>query len=113
MWLSRKLTCLKLQDRLVLDQFDGEAFAMSSQPTTDTIGAYEAKTHFSALLEKVEAGGEFTITKHGAPVARLVPIKKELSSTERREVIELWKARSKGLSLGGLKIGDLIHEGRR
>ena len=49
---------------------------MASIPTTDTIGAYEAKTHFSALLEKVEAGEEFTITKHGTPVARLVPIKK-------------------------------------
>jgi prevent-host-death family protein len=86
---------------------------MSSLPTTDTIGAYEAKTHFSALLEKVEAGEAFTITKHGTPVARLVPIKKELTSAERRKVIERWIERSKGLSLGGLKIRDLINEGRR
>jgi len=86
---------------------------MSSVPTTDTIGAYEAKTHFSALLEKVEAGEEFTITKHGTPVARLVPIKKQLTTAERRKVIERWIERSKGLSLGGLKIRDLINEGRR
>lgn len=86
---------------------------MSSMPTTDTIGAYEAKTHFSAILEKVEAGEEFTITKHGTPVARLVPIKKQLTTAERRKVIERWVERSKGLSLGGLKIRDLINEGRR
>ena len=86
---------------------------MASSPSTDTIGAYEAKTHFSALLEKVEAGEEFTITKHGTPVARLVPVKKELTPAERRKVIERWIERSKGLSLGGLKIRDLINEGRR
>jgi len=40
------------------------------------VGAYEAKTHLSELLEKVEAGEEITITKHGTPIARLVPIKK-------------------------------------
>ena len=48
------------------------------------VGAYEAKTHFSALLEKVEAGEEVTITKHGTPVARLVPIKKQTTQAERR-----------------------------
>ena len=86
---------------------------MSSLPATDTIGAYDAKTHFSALLEKVEAGEEFTITKHGTPVARLVPVKKERTEAERREVIERWLEKSKGLSLGGLKIRDLINEGRK
>ena len=86
---------------------------MSTTPTNDSIGAYEAKTHFSALLEKVEAGEAFTITKHGTPVARLVPIKKESTAAERREAIERIKKLSKGLSLGGLKIRDLINEGRR
>ena len=77
------------------------------------VGAYEAKTHFSALLEKVEAGEEVTITKHGTPVARLVPIKKQTTQAERRAAIERIKEMSKGLSLGGLKIRDLINEGRR
>lgn len=35
------------------------------------VGAYEAKTQFSALLERVAAGEEVIITKHGRPVARL------------------------------------------
>ena len=39
-----------------------------------TVGAFEAKTHFSALLERVAKGERFTITKHGAPVAYLVPV---------------------------------------
>ena len=37
------------------------------------IGAFEAKTHLSALLEAVEAGEEVLITRRGKPVARLVP----------------------------------------
>lgn len=40
---------------------------------TKTVGAFEAKTHFSALLEEIEQGREITITKHGRPVAKLVP----------------------------------------
>lgn len=38
------------------------------------VGAFEAKTHLSALLEAVEAGEEITITRRGKPVARLVPV---------------------------------------
>lgn len=37
------------------------------------VGAFEAKTHLSALLERVERGEEIVITRHGRPVARLVP----------------------------------------
>lgn len=33
----------------------------------------EAKSHFSALLAAVEAGEEIAITRHGRPVARLIP----------------------------------------
>lgn len=39
----------------------------------DTIGAFEAKTHFSELLERAARGEVIQITKHGHPVARLVP----------------------------------------
>jgi prevent-host-death family protein len=81
--------------------------------TANGIGAYEAKTHFSELLEKVESGEEITITRHGTPVARLVPIKKELTTAERREIIEKWINRPNKPTLGGLKIRDLINEGRR
>lgn len=39
-----------------------------------SVGAFEAKTHLSALLQRVENGEVVTITKHGRPVARLVPV---------------------------------------
>jgi prevent-host-death family protein len=81
--------------------------------TTNTIGAYDAKTHFSSLLERVVAGEEFTITKHGLPVAKLVPVKPQLTPAERQAIIDDWKENSKGLSLGGLSIRALIEEGRR
>jgi len=38
-----------------------------------TVGAYEAKTHLPKLLERVEKGETITITRHGKPVAVLVP----------------------------------------
>ena len=83
------------------------------QRGNNTVGAYEAKTHLSELLEKVEAGGEIIITKHGAPVAKLVPVKKEASAEQRASAIGRIQSLSAALSLGGLKINDLINEGRR
>lgn len=79
----------------------------------NTVGAYEAKTHLSELLEKVEAGEEITITKHGAPVAKLVPVRKDVSAEERAAAIGRIQQLSAGLSLCGLKIRELINEGRR
>lgn len=38
------------------------------------VGVHEAKTRFSALLRRVAAGEEITITSSGRPVARLVPV---------------------------------------
>jgi len=89
--------------------------ATQSKPSDakKTVGAYEAKTHFSELLVRAAAGEEITITKHGHPVAKLVPIQPGKSVESRRAAIEKWKERWKGLSLGGLKIRDLIDEGRR
>ena len=37
------------------------------------IGAFEAKNTLGALLDRVERGEEIVITRHGRPVARLVP----------------------------------------
>jgi len=77
-----------------------------------TLGAYEAKTHLSSLLDRVARGEEFTITKHGVPVARLVPVGGR-SRGDVREAIEAIRELRKGNRLGGLKIRDLIEEGRR
>lgn len=76
-----------------------------------TVGAYEAKTHLPRLLEEVAAGESITITKHGAPVAMLVPVQKPNRSLE--EVAASIRATRKGSTLGGLSIRELIDEGRR
>ena len=41
-----------------------------------SIGAFEAKTKFSELLDRVSRGAEITITKHDKPVAKLVPFER-------------------------------------
>jgi prevent-host-death family protein len=38
-----------------------------------SVGAYEAKVKLSELLDKVEHGAQVVITRHGKPIARLVP----------------------------------------
>ncbi len=74
------------------------------------IGAYEAKTHLSDLLERVARGEQFVITKHGRPIARLVPVGN--TDVERRRVaIERLKEFRKGRTLG-VPIKQLIEEGR-
>jgi prevent-host-death family protein len=79
----------------------------------NSIREVDAQAHFSELLAKVESGVEVTITKNGAPVAKVVPLKKQSSSQDRRAAVDRIKALSKGLTLGGAKIRDLINEGRR
>lgn len=38
-----------------------------------SVTAFEAKTRFGQLLERVAAGEEVVITRHDKPVARIVP----------------------------------------
>ena len=40
----------------------------------EMIGAYEAKTHLGRLLERVARGEHLIITRHGKPVAQLIPV---------------------------------------
>ena len=47
-----------------------------------SVGAFEAKTRLSELLQRVESGEQVTITKHGRPVARLVPIREDAASRD-------------------------------
>jgi prevent-host-death family protein len=76
------------------------------------VGAYEAKTHLPALLERVARGEQITITKHGKPIARLVPIGRVGDPDRRREAVEKLKEFAKGRTLG-VPVKQLIEEGRR
>jgi len=44
------------------------------------VGLHQAKTHFSELLRRVEAGEEVTILRRGKAVARLVPSRERVAS---------------------------------
>jgi prevent-host-death family protein len=76
------------------------------------VGAFEAKTHLSNLLDQVERGETVVITRHGKPVARLVPMTGS-SMDDRRRAIEQLKELRKGQTLGALSIRELIDHGRR
>ena len=76
------------------------------------VGAYEAKTHLSSLLDRVEKGEHITIAKHGVPVAMLIPAK-EPSRRPIKDTIRAIRDYRVRLRLKGLSVKQLIEEGRR
>ena len=77
------------------------------------IQASEAKTHLASLLDDVERGETLIITRHGKPIARLVP-----DETSRTKDIEqaIAKIRELRKSFGKVSIEEIIaskHEGHR
>jgi prevent-host-death family protein len=75
------------------------------------IGAYDAKTRLSELLDRVESGEEVTITRHGRPVARLVPTAARGKRPVEEVIRDILEFR-KGNRLAGLKIKEMAREGR-
>lgn len=82
-----------------------------------TVGAHEAKTHLSSLLDEVERGETITITRHGKPVAQLVP--SPPSAEERvnrnREVLEELRRIREKYNTPPVSIDEIvgwIHAGR-
>jgi prevent-host-death family protein len=81
-----------------------------------SVGAYEAKTHLPELLERVRKGERIMITKHGHPVAELVPPGSGDARKSVREAIDRLRTfREKhGIKTMSTKeILELIREGRR
>ena len=79
----------------------------------DKIGAFEAKTHLPRLLDRVANGESLTITRHGRPVALLVPVESADRDRARdaAERIRQRRGRLKRTSIAELI--DTIHEGHR
>lgn len=50
----------------------GKDSAPRRRPTT--VNIYDAKTHFSDLIDQVAKGEEIVISRRGKPVARLAPL---------------------------------------
>ncbi|WP_428539560.1 type II toxin-antitoxin system Phd/YefM family antitoxin [Rhodopila sp.] len=77
------------------------------------IQASEAKTHLPRLLDDVQRGETVVITRHGRPVARLVP-DEEFRRAERAEAVATIKALRKGMGKVPLQeLLDARHEGHK
>ena len=76
-----------------------------------TIALFEAKNRLSELIDRVQAGEHFEITRRGKVVASLTTAQE--SSSRAMEAVEGLRATRKGVSLGRLKSRDLMTEGRR
>jgi prevent-host-death family protein len=77
-----------------------------------TVGAFEAKTHLSTLLDRVAEGEEVIITKHGKPVARLVSAV-HVDRARVNEAFEKLKLLRKRTTLGGVSWQELRDTGHR
>ncbi len=76
------------------------------------IGAFEAKTHLPKLLQRVEAGERFIITRHSRPVAELIPFRQH-DSAKVQSAINSLRAFQETHSLGGLSVRKIVEDARR
>ncbi|MFP6772936.1 MAG: type II toxin-antitoxin system prevent-host-death family antitoxin [Alphaproteobacteria bacterium] len=76
------------------------------------VGAFEAKTHLSALLDKVSRGEEVLITRRGKAIARLVPAEQAGRSRVNAAIDELLTLREE-VTLNGADWKTLRDTGRR
>ena len=77
-----------------------------------SVGAFEAKTKLNALLKRVAKGETIQITLRGVPIARLVPASSE-NAQNLSEIVRDIRELRKGITLGKIKVQELIKEGRR
>lgn len=76
------------------------------------MGSFEAKNKLGTLLDWVENGEEVVITRRGRDVARLVSATNCPDRLKARRVAQGLLEASRGLSLQGSSIKELIEEGR-
>ena len=64
------------------------------------IGAFEAKNTLGTLLDRVLQGEEIVITRHGKPVARLVPNSGRIDRSQAKAAVERIRARAQSMKAG-------------
>jgi prevent-host-death family protein len=79
----------------------------------ETIGAFEAKTHLSSLLDRVARGERITITRHGVPAAMLVPTDRAEQKLTHKEIVAGMRALRKRVKPGKMSVREMVNEGRR
>lgn len=81
------------------------------------VGAHDAKTNLGQLLDRVERGEVIVITRHGEPVARLVPFQDQVDRAAVRENLQALKTisariQARGVALTQAEIKASIEDGR-
>ena len=84
---------------------------MSSMKTIQ-IGAFDAKTHFSELLQGVMKGKTFEILRRGKPVAHLTSIRGVDNSRVAREALDYLRSLRRTISVSRAEVRGWINEGR-
>ncbi len=79
---------------------------------TKSIGSFEAKTHLSSLIDDVQKGGEYIITKRGKPVAKLVPFRDQDGTIKIEDIVSRFDSIRNNVR-GRVNIGEYIREGRK
>jgi prevent-host-death family protein len=74
-----------------------------------TVGIFEAKTHFSALVDEARSGHTIVITRNGEPVAQMVPMPSR-DADVRGAMDRILSTHAK---LKGISTKSLVEEGRR
>ncbi|MGJ4789602.1 type II toxin-antitoxin system Phd/YefM family antitoxin [Leptospira koniambonensis] len=77
----------------------------------ELVSAFQAKTHLSELLKKVQSGEVFVITHRGKPIAKLVPFSEEIEFDSKEGLNTLKKIRASISSKVNIK--EFINEGRK
>ncbi len=77
-----------------------------------TIGSFEAKTHLSGLIDNVQKGHEYIITKRGKPVAKLVPYVDPSDGMDTAEIMEEFHKLRNSVK-GRVNIKEYIAHGRK
>lgn len=76
------------------------------------VGAYEAKTHLSRLLDRVAKGEKVSISRKGVPIAMLVPAS-PVGKPSPVETIRKIRETRRGVELKGDSLKEMIRAGRR
>jgi prevent-host-death family protein len=79
----------------------------------ETVGAFEAKTHLSQLLDRVERGETIAITRHGEPAALLVPARPAAGKLSHAEIVAGMRELRGRVKPGKITVREMIDDGRR
>lgn len=78
-----------------------------------TVGAFEAKTHLSELLDRVSQGETIVITRHGIPAAKLVPVNETEKKLTHQEVVDGLRELRQRVKPDKMTVRQMVEEGRR